>query len=66
MRAGLKAGESVAIVGAGGGLGHLGVQFAKAIGLNVIAIDTRDEGLNLAKNAEQILLSMPTEVRRRW
>jgi propanol-preferring alcohol dehydrogenase len=45
----LKAGESVAIVGGGGGLGHLGVQFAKALGLYVIAIDARDEGLQLAK-----------------
>jgi len=49
VRAGLKAGETVAIVGAGGGLGHLGVQFAKALGLQVIAIDARDEGLSLAK-----------------
>lgn len=47
-RAGLKAGESVAIIGGGGGLGHLGVQFAKALGLHVIAIDARDEGLELA------------------
>jgi len=49
VRAGLKSGESVAIVGGGGGLGHLGVQFAKALGLHVIAIDARDEGLQLAK-----------------
>lgn len=49
VRAGLKSGESVAIVGAGGGLGHLGVQFAQALGLKVIAIDARDEGLELAK-----------------
>jgi len=49
VRAGLKAGESVAIFGGGGGLGHLGVQFAKALGLHVIAIDTRDEALSLAK-----------------
>lgn len=45
----MKPGESVAIVGAGGGLGHLGIQFAKALGLQVIAIDARDEGLELAK-----------------
>jgi propanol-preferring alcohol dehydrogenase len=50
VRAGLKAGESIAIVGGGGGLGHLGVQFAKALGLIVIAIDARDEGLQLAKD----------------
>jgi alcohol dehydrogenase, propanol-preferring len=49
VRAGLKAGESVAIVGGGGGLGHLGVQFAKALGLNVIAIDAREEALSLAR-----------------
>lgn len=51
VRAGLKAGEAVAIVGGGGGLGHLGVQFAKALGLHVIAIDARDEGLALAKES---------------
>lgn len=49
VRAGLNIGESIAIVGGGGGLGHLGVQFAKALGLFVIAIDARDEGLQLAK-----------------
>ncbi|PFH53519.1 hypothetical protein AMATHDRAFT_137183 [Amanita thiersii Skay4041] len=38
--AGAKAGDWVAIAGAGGGLGHLGVQFAVAMGLRVIAIDT--------------------------
>ena len=46
-----KAGEWVAIVGSGGGLGHLGIQFAKAKGLNVIGIDARDEGLELTKKA---------------
>ncbi|KAK9419032.1 putative Enoyl reductase (ER) domain-containing protein [Seiridium unicorne] len=46
----LRAGQWVAIVGSGGGLGHLGIQFAKkAKGLNVIAIDARDEGLDLSK-----------------
>ncbi|PBP25827.1 GroES-like protein [Diplocarpon rosae] len=49
-RAGLEKGQNVVLVGAGGGLGHLGVQFAKALGLNVIAIDARDEGLALAKD----------------
>ena len=34
---------------AGGGLGHLGIQFAKALGIKVIAIDARDEGLEIAK-----------------
>ncbi|KIW68363.1 hypothetical protein PV04_04316 [Phialophora macrospora] len=39
------------IVGAGGGLGHLGIQFAQAIGLNVVAVDARDEALELCKKA---------------
>lgn len=47
----LKAGEWLAIVGSGGGLGHLGVQFARAKGLNVVGIDARDEGLELSKKA---------------
>jgi alcohol dehydrogenase, propanol-preferring len=51
QRAGLKAGQAVAIVGGGGGLGNLGVQFAKALGFRVIAIDARDEGLRLAQES---------------
>ncbi|KAK3326002.1 chaperonin 10-like protein [Apodospora peruviana] len=47
----LKAGQWLAIVGSGGGLGHLGVQFAKAKGLKVIGIDARDEGLSLTKES---------------
>lgn len=38
--AALTPGQTVAIVGAGGGLGHLAVQYAKAAGLKVISIDT--------------------------
>ncbi|TKA25817.1 hypothetical protein B0A50_05572 [Salinomyces thailandicus] len=45
----LKGGEWLAIVGSGGGLGHLGCQFAKALGLQVIGVDARDEGLSLTK-----------------
>lgn len=47
LQTGLKKGEWLAIVGSGGGLGHLGVQFAKALGLQVIGVDARDEGLEL-------------------
>jgi propanol-preferring alcohol dehydrogenase len=36
---GLKAGQWVVIPGAGGGVGHFGVQFARAMGLRVIAVD---------------------------
>ncbi|KAJ7183000.1 chaperonin 10-like protein [Mycena crocata] len=35
-------GQWVAIPGAGGGLGHLGIQYAVAMGLRVIAIDSGD------------------------
>ena len=49
LRADLKAGETVALVGAGGGLGHIGCQFAKALGLRVVGIDARDEALELAR-----------------
>lgn len=47
----LKKGETIAIVGAGGGLGHLGCQFAKALGLTAVGIDARDEGLALARDS---------------
>ncbi|EMD37760.1 hypothetical protein CERSUDRAFT_136562 [Gelatoporia subvermispora B] len=38
-----KAGEWITISGAGGGLGHLAIQYAIAMGLRVIAIDTGDD-----------------------
>lgn len=47
----LKKGETLCIVGAGGGLGHLGCQFAKALGLVVVGIDAREEGRKLAKDS---------------
>lgn len=49
LQADLKAGEWICLVGSGGGLGHLGLQFAKALGLKIIGIDARDEGLALTK-----------------
>lgn len=51
LAANLKKGQTIALVGSGGGLGHLGVQFAKALGLKVIGVDARDEGLALTKEA---------------
>ncbi|WYZ40009.1 hypothetical protein EsH8_IV_000350 [Colletotrichum jinshuiense] len=39
----------LAIIGIGG-LGHLGVQYAKSLGYKVIAIDNRQEGLDLAND----------------
>ncbi|KAI1879455.1 hypothetical protein JX265_002409 [Neoarthrinium moseri] len=44
---GLSAGSTVAIIGIGG-LGHLGVQFAKALGYRTIAVDSRPEGRQLS------------------
>ncbi|KAI0203156.1 GroES-like protein [Astrocystis sublimbata] len=46
----LSPGQWLAIVGSGGGLGHLGIQFARAMGLRVVAVDARDDGLALSKN----------------
>lgn len=40
---GARPGQTVAIVGAGGGLGSLAIQYAKAMGLEVIAIDGGEE-----------------------
>lgn len=40
---GARPGQTVAIVGAGGGLGSLAQQYAKAMGLRVIAVDTGDD-----------------------
>ena len=44
-----KPGQWVSVVGIGG-LGHLAVQYAKAMGLNVIAVDIDDKKLELAKS----------------
>ncbi|AOT09294.1 alcohol dehydrogenase AdhP [Pseudoalteromonas luteoviolacea] len=44
----IKPGQWVSIVGVGG-LGHLAIQYAKAMGLNVIAVDTGNNKLSLAK-----------------
>ena len=46
---GARPGQSVAIVGAGGGLGALAQQYAKAMGLETIAIDTGDEKKQLSE-----------------
>ena len=50
-QAGLKPGRWLALVGSGGGLGHIGVRFAKELGYKVIGVDARDEGLEMTKRA---------------
>jgi propanol-preferring alcohol dehydrogenase len=44
---GARPGQYVAIVGAGGGLGSIAIQYAKAMGLHPIAIDGGDEKRDL-------------------
>jgi propanol-preferring alcohol dehydrogenase len=44
-----KPGDWVAISGVGG-LGHLAIQYAKAMGLHVAAVDVADDKLRMAKN----------------
>ncbi|CAG8972567.1 hypothetical protein HYALB_00011417 [Hymenoscyphus albidus] len=46
----IKEGEWMAIVGCGG-LGHLGVKYAKALGYKVVAIDISDRQLEEAKSS---------------
>ena len=45
----LKKGESIMIIGASGGVGHLAVQFAKRLGARVFAVASGDDGVALAK-----------------
>lgn len=47
--AGLKSGDWVAFAGAGGGVGHMGVMYAKALGMRVIAIDGGEEKEQMCK-----------------
>ncbi|KAK9475821.1 alcohol dehydrogenase-like protein [Lipomyces japonicus] len=47
---GLRVGQSLAIVGCGGGLGHLGLQYATKLGLEVIGIDIHDAAIELSKS----------------
>lgn len=46
---GARPGQTVAIVGAGGGLGSLACQYAKAMGFDIIAIDGGDEKREMTK-----------------
>jgi len=48
-RSAVKPGQWIVIPGAGGGLGHFAVQYAKCMGMRVIAIDGGDEKRDLCK-----------------
>ncbi|KAJ5192167.1 alcohol dehydrogenase [Penicillium cf. viridicatum] len=54
---GVAAGEWIAIVGAGGGVGSLGTQYARAMGYRVLAIDVGEtkRGLCLESGAEYFI-----------
>lgn len=56
-RANVKPGQWIVLPGAGGGLGHFAVQYAKAMGMRVIAIDGGDAKRDLCKKlgAEQYI-----------
>lgn len=45
-----KPGEFVTIVGAAGGLGHLAIQYAKAMGFRVLAVDVGQKKLDYCKS----------------
>jgi propanol-preferring alcohol dehydrogenase len=51
LEAKLSKGQTLGIVGSGGGLSHLLIAFAKAHGLKVVGVDARDEGLQLLREA---------------
>src|SRR6476619_1663334 len=57
-----KPGDTVVISGIGG-LGHVAVQYAKAMGLGVIAVDISDEKLSLARKmgADAVVNAMTTD-----
>ncbi|PMD58774.1 NAD(P)-binding protein [Hyaloscypha bicolor E] len=52
LKCGLKEGGKVGIIGCGGGLGHLGLQFGVRMGFEVIGVDASDNALKLARNLE--------------
>lgn len=58
----LRHAKKVALLGAGGGLGHLGVQFAAHLGLSVLAIDANDKSLAFLHKMKQGLGSAGDKV----
>lgn len=63
---GVKAGDKVGVIGIGG-LGHMGVMIAKALGANVTAITTKKgkKDAALALGADEVLLSEDDEAMKR-
>ncbi|TDZ27724.1 alcohol dehydrogenase [Colletotrichum spinosum] len=50
-RAGVKPGGWLGIVGSGGGLGHLAIQFAVKQGISVVGVEARDVALDLTRRS---------------
>lgn len=46
---GLKSGESLMVIGASGGIGHLAIQLAKRLGARVFAVASGEDGVELAR-----------------
>jgi NADPH:quinone reductase-like Zn-dependent oxidoreductase len=65
-KADLKAGETVLVVGASGGLGYAGIQLAKALGARVIAVVRQQQHVEptLAIGADVVLQAGPDLVER--
>jgi len=55
---GLRAGQTVAIVGAGGGLGSLACQYAKAMGFDIIAIDGGSDKKEMTAKLGKLIYSV--------
>lgn len=49
LRSGVKPGQWIVLPGAGGGLGHLAIQYARAMGMRVIAIDGGEQKRELCE-----------------
>jgi len=64
---GVKAGDKVAVVGIGG-LGHMGVKIAKAMGAEVTAITTKEQkrGAALELGADQVIVSENEEEMKKY
>ncbi|KAH7082676.1 chaperonin 10-like protein [Paraphoma chrysanthemicola] len=58
-RCGLPKGGRVGILGAGGGLGHLGLQYGTHMGYKVLGIEAADAPLKLAKDVARNLERSP-------
>lgn len=70
-RANVKAGQWIVLPGAGGGLGHLAIQYARAMGMRVIAIDGGDDKRELChKLGAEVFIDflvttdIPAEIRK--